>query len=174
MHLQIEHQPVLDAALRAELIGIWVDATNAGGALGLVAPTNRQAAEALAAPTWTRVEAGHDDLVLGRRDGRVVGWCVLESRGNPLSPHWRSLKRLQVHPDVQGQGLGRALLAGAEDVARRLGLTAVHLTVRGGTGTESFYTGLGYREVGRLPGALRLADGDDRDEIHMWRDLGAG
>ena len=47
----------------------------------------------------------------------------------------------------------------------------MQLTVRGGTGTEAFYTRLGYREVGRLPGALRVAPGDDRDEIIMWLDI---
>jgi hypothetical protein len=30
---------------------------------------------------------------------------------------------------------------------------------------------LGYREVGRLPGALRVAPGDDRDEVLMWLPL---
>jgi hypothetical protein len=43
--------------------------------------------------------------------------------------------------------------------------------VRGGLGLERFYDRLGYREVGRLPGALRVAADDDRDEILMWRAL---
>jgi hypothetical protein len=57
------------------------------------------------------------------------------------------------------------------DAARRHGWEFVHLTVRGGTGTEAFYRGLGYREVGRIPAALRVAPGDDRDEISMVRPL---
>jgi hypothetical protein len=44
--------------------------------------------------------------------------------------------------------------------------------VRGGTGREAFYQRLGYREVGRLPGALRVDAGDDRDEIVLWLPLG--
>jgi hypothetical protein len=48
-----------------------------------------------------------------------------------------------------------------------MGLEQLHLAVRGGTGTEQFYGRLGWREVGRWPGALRLARGDDRDEILM-------
>jgi hypothetical protein len=57
------------------------------------------------------------------------------------------------------------------EAARRHGWDFVHLTVRGGTGTQAFYDGLGYREVGRIPGALRVAPGDDRDEISMIREL---
>jgi hypothetical protein len=40
-----------------------------------------------------------------------------------------------------------------------------------GMGTERFYADLGYQEVGRLPGALRIGPDDDRDEIHMWLPL---
>ena len=174
MDLQVEHRPALTPDLRAELLRTWVDATNAGGALGLVAPATAADAEVLAKPLWERLEAGVDDLVVGRLDGVVVGWFVLESRGGPLSPHWRTVKRMQVHPDQQGRGFGAALLEQAAEVARRMGLEALHLTVRGGTGTEAFYAARGYREVGRLPRALRLAPGDDRDEIHMHLDLRAG
>jgi hypothetical protein len=60
----------------------------------------------------------------------------------------------------------------AEAVGRQLGWAALHLTVRDGTGVERFYAAHGYREVGRLPGALRIGPGDDRDETHMWLTLG--
>lgn len=169
--LEVDDAPALTPALRGELVACWVAATNAGGALGLTAPTTSGAAEVLAAPTWQRLLDGLDVLVVGRQDRRLVGWCLLERRSGPLSPHWRTLKRLQVHPELQGRGHGRALLRAAEATAAGRGLTAVHLTVRGGTGTEVFYLAEGYREVGRLPGALRLTDGDDRDELHLWKDL---
>lgn len=172
--LQVDDAPALTSALRDELVEVWVAATNAGGALGLLAPATAADAEVLAAPTWQRLLDGHDLLVTGRLGGRLAGWCVLESRSGPLSPHWRTVKRLQVHPELQGRGHGGQLLAAAEQAARRRGLTALHLTVRGGTGTERFYLARGFREVGRLPGALRLAAGDDRDELHLWKDLAGG
>jgi hypothetical protein len=34
-------------------------------------------------------------------------------------------------------------------------------------GLEDFHGGLGWKEIGRWPGALRLAAGDDQDEILM-------
>jgi hypothetical protein len=39
--------------------------------------------------------------------------------------------------------------------------------VRGGEGLERFYERLGYTIVGRHPGAVRVAPGDDRDEIML-------
>lgn len=169
--LQVLHAPVLSADLRSELVDIWVAATNAGGALGLTAPTDEVHAASLAGPLWRRVDDGAADLLVGYAEGRPVGWLVLDGRSGPLSPHWRTVKRLQVHPDVQGRGYGAALLAASADAGRRLGLEALHLTVRGGTGTEAFYAARGYREVGRIPRALRVAPGDDRDEIHMHLEL---
>jgi GNAT superfamily N-acetyltransferase len=78
-----------------------------------------------------------------------------------------------VTPHGQGRGLGSTLMREAERVGRAMGLAALHVTVRGGTGTEKFYERLGYAEVGRLPGALRVGPDDDRDEIFMWLPLGA-
>jgi hypothetical protein len=59
------------------------------------------------------------------------------------------------------------LIDGLHGMARDLGLEFVVLSVRGGLGIEGFYGHLGYEIFGRNPGAVRVADGDDRDEIHM-------
>jgi GNAT superfamily N-acetyltransferase len=72
---------------------------------------------------------------------------------------------VQVHPSCQGAGLGRVLMTGVHDIARDRGWEFLSLSARGGTGVERFYRGLGYTEFGRLPGAVRVAPGDDRDEI---------
>jgi predicted N-acetyltransferase YhbS len=103
--------------------------------------------------------------------GTLAGWLVLQSREHRLTPHWRTLARVQVHPSRQRQGVGGRLLRAAEAAARDLGLEALHLTVRGGTGAEAFYARHGYVVVGRIPRALRVAAGDDRDEVYMVRML---
>jgi len=56
----------------------------------------------------------------------------------------------------------------ARQVARaEMGLEQLRLAVRGGTGLEHFYGKLGWTVIGRWPDALRLAPGDDREEILM-------
>lgn len=53
-------------------------------------------------------------------------------------------------------------------IARQeIGLEQLHLAARGGMGLERFYAKLGWREIGRWPGTLRLAPGEDCDEILM-------
>lgn len=85
--------------------------------------------------------------------------------------HWRVLSRVMVHPELQGRGYGAALLAEAERTARDWGLAGLRLYVRGGLGLEEFYGRSGYVEVGRVPGTIRVAPGDDRDDVTMWLDL---
>jgi len=97
----------------------------------------------------------------------AVGMGFLADSGSALSRHWRTVVRVMVHPDRQGQGAGRLLLEGLHRTALTLGLEQLQLTVRGGTGVESFYARFGYTVVGSHPAAIRVAPGDDRDEIMM-------
>ena len=45
------------------------------------------------------------------------------------------------------------------------------LDVRSGLGTTRFYETCGYVEVGRVPGVIRVASGDDRDSVVLARRL---
>ncbi len=162
----------VDDALRADLLSCWVDVTNAGGAVGFVPPVTA----ADVAPALDRllegVATGRDVLCVLTVDGATAGFAVLVGSSSPLRRHWGTVLRVQVHPSRQGTGLGRALMDGVHRLATDRGWEFVSLTARGGTGLEDFYGGLGYREVGRLPGAVRVADGDDRDEILLAHRLG--
>ena len=94
-----------------------------------------------------------------------------------------SIRFMAVHPSVQDKGLGTLMAMTLESVARQEGVKRVtcsaredaveivELGVRSGYGTEDFYAGLGYEEIGRLKGGIRVAPGDDRDDIHMARRL---
>jgi GNAT superfamily N-acetyltransferase len=103
---------------------------------------------------------------------RVVAWLLLAESESQLRRHWRTVYRVQVDPAWQGDGLGTSLMAAAADYARdALGLEALTLMTRSGTGAERFYKRCGYREVGRIPGAIRVGPNDNRDEVHFWLDL---
>lgn len=165
--------PPLSDGLVEQLIDLWVRVVNSGGAVGFIPPVVPADVRPLAADTFARVTAGEDTLVaLAHPGGPVVAWLVLARHPSPLRQHWRTLLRVQVDPARQGHGIGRRLIAAAEEVARdRLGLRALALEVRGGTGTERLYERCGYVVVGRRPAAIWLADDDQQDEILMWRTL---
>ncbi|MEE6257952.1 GNAT family N-acetyltransferase [Plantactinospora sonchi] len=172
MGLRFEVDPPLTAELRDQIVTLWTAVTNAGGAVGFVGPVTEDDVRPLALATLAAANDGPDRMLVGYEDGRPVALLFLTDNRFRLKAHWGVLKRVMVHPDRQGYGYGMALMRHAERVARNIGWAALHLTVRGGLGVEEFYRRLGYQEVGRLPGALRLGPDDDRDEIMMWLPLG--
>ncbi len=171
MALSFELDPPLSADLRARIIALWTQVTNAGGAVGFVPPVTADDVRPTAERAFAGVVAGRDHLLVGLDRERLAALLFVADNGHALKDHWRTLKRVMVAPGRQGRGYGAALVRQAAEVTRKLGIEALQVTVRGGTGTEAFYQRLGYREVGRVPGALRVGPGDDRDEIIMWLSL---
>jgi GNAT superfamily N-acetyltransferase len=88
----------------------------------------------------------HDVRVLDAGD-RLVGVIELIARVDHLWVH-----NVAIAPDTQGRGLGRRLLALAEDEARRLGLPAIALlTNERYLANIAMYERYGYRETHREP-----------------------
>jgi len=171
MALSFELDPPLTDELREQIVALWVEVTNAGGAVGFVPPVTAEDVRPTAEAAFAGVESGLDHPLVGVDDGRLVGLLFVTDNRFNLKDHWRVLKRVMIAPSSQGKGYGGALMREAAAVGRKMGLAGLQVTVRGGQGTEGFYARLGYTEVGRLPGALRVAEGDDRDEILMWLPL---
>lgn len=155
------------AKLREELLATWIAVTDAGGSVGFTAPANRVEVAAVLDASLSRVAAGRDALGILRRSDASFGMGLLVDNGSAIQRHWRTLLRVMVHPELQGTGAGRLLVEGLHGMARDLGLEQLQLTIRSGEGLESFYERFGYVVVGRHPGAVRVASGDDRDEVMM-------
>ncbi|MEE1667072.1 GNAT family N-acetyltransferase [Streptomyces sp. WAC07094] len=174
MPLTFALDPAMTPALRDGVLDLWTDVSNAGGSVGFVPPVTREEirpelVKHLAAMTEgrTRLLVGHDD------DGQVAATAFVTFNTHRLMQHWVWLYTVMVHPRHQGKGYGRDLLAAAADAVRGLeGIEAIRLTCRGGHGLEHFYGSCGYKEVGRVPGAIRVAPDDDRDDIIMLLPLG--
>ncbi|MEU1466712.1 GNAT family N-acetyltransferase [Streptomyces sp. NPDC005761] len=174
MALTFELDPTFDRSVRDGIAELWADVSNAGGAVGFVPPVTTEdirpeLVKHLAAMTEgrTRLLVGYDDR------GAVAATAFLTHNTHRLMAHWLWIYTVMVHPRHQGRGYGRDLMAAAADAARTIdGIEAIRLTCRGGTGADRFYSACGYKEVGRVPGAIRVAEGDDRDDVIMLLPLG--
>ncbi|WP_128375996.1 GNAT family N-acetyltransferase [Streptomyces cavernae] len=169
MPLTFELDPNVDPALRDGILRLWTDVTNAGGAVGFVPPVTVgtvrvELMKHLAAMAEKRMR-----LLVGYEEGgEVAATAFLSFNAHRLMKHWVWLYTVMVHPRHQGKGYGRDLLGAAEEAASGFeGIEAIRLTCRGGEGLERFYSSCGYREVGRVPSAIRVAPGDDRDDVIM-------
>jgi ribosomal protein S18 acetylase RimI-like enzyme len=79
-------------------------------------------------------------LLVARASGAVVGSALVGGDG-----HRGWVYYLAVGPDLQRSGLGRDLMAAAENWARGQGLPKLQLMVRdGNSAAAGFYAALGY------------------------------
>ena len=189
-HARVERVTRVDAQLRERLLTIWTDVSNAGGWVGFVPPVDRSRVAPALDAALRRIHDGRDWLIVVRvpRPGMeevvgapddplavepevVAGFAIVADNDRLLSEHWRWVIRVQVHPDFQGARLGGVLLDGVAEIAADAGIEMLHLTVRSGEGLESFYARNGYREVARIPGAIRVSPGDDRDQVVLVHEL---
>ncbi|MDT0466052.1 GNAT family N-acetyltransferase [Streptomyces gibsoniae] len=174
MPLTFVLDPPMTPALRDGVLELWTDVSNAGGAVGFVPPVTRETVRPELLRHLTAMSEGRTRLLVGHDEqGRVAASTFLTLNTHRLMTHWLWLYTVMVHPRHQGKGYGRDLLTAAADSARGIeGVEAIRLTCRGGLGLEHFYGSCGYKEVGRVPGAIRVAPGDDRDDITMLLPLG--
>ncbi|MFF1460164.1 GNAT family N-acetyltransferase [Streptomyces sp. NPDC058330] len=169
MALTFDVDPAFDPALRDGITTLWADVTNAGGAVGFLPPVTPDEIRPELVKHLSGMVEGRTVLVVGRdEDGVVAATAFLTHNTHRLMRHWIGLYTVMVHPRHQGKGHGHALMAAAADAARAIdGIDAVRLTCRGGTGADRFYASCGYKEVGRVPDAIRVAEDDYRDDVIM-------
>ncbi|MFD1035247.1 GNAT family acetyltransferase [Sphingomonas hankookensis] len=109
------HRPVIAPATAddaAAVVALW-------HACGLTRPWNDPHAD------FARAQGGGSSDILVARDGDVIGSVMVGHDG-----HRGWLYYLAVVPDAQGQGIGSALFAAAEDWLRTAGVPKVQLMVR--------------------------------------------
>ncbi|GAA2326194.1 GNAT family N-acetyltransferase [Streptomyces cuspidosporus] len=169
---QFTRSSELPSSMRRELAACWAAVVNAGGA---VIPADCPLPPLTSAHTAAAVDriAGelapeHCRLVVATVEGTLAGWLLVRREAHPLEAHCGTVNHVQTDMRFRGSGVGAALMRRVRRIAREeMGLERLKLTVRSGLGLEVFYGKAGWTEVGRWPGALRLAPGDDRDEILM-------
>lgn len=118
-------------------------------------------------PRGTVVDAGGDVLIARYADGVAVGCVALLAYPDGVF----ELAKMAVHPDTQGGGLGRRLLAAAVDRARELGATRLFL----GINTKLRPAVHLYEQAGFYPISLADAPVQDyyaRADLLMELDLG--
>ncbi|MDE2517421.1 MAG: GNAT family acetyltransferase [Rhodospirillales bacterium] len=88
----------------------------------------------------------HCGVLLAERDGRIAATAMLGEDGHRGWVHY-----VAVDPALQGEGIGRAIMAAAEAWLAARGVWKVQLLVRGDNlPVRDFYARLGYRDTGAL------------------------
>lgn len=169
---RVESPTRLDDATRDSMLDLWCAVNDSGGAVGFLPDAPRADVDAALASHEEAMAQGSTTAVLLRAPaGDVLAMGFWVAGPNPLLSHTRTAYRVMTDPRRRGRNLGRLLMAAMHRVAREQGVEVAVLDVRSGLGTTRFYEGCGYVEVGRVPGVIRVAPGDDRDSVVMARRL---
>ncbi len=169
---RVETPVWLDDTTRTSVLDLWCAVNDDGGAVGFLPGAPRYEVAATLARHEESMEHGSTTAVLLRApDDTVIAMGFWVEAANPLHAHTRTAYRVMTDPSRRGRNLGRLLMAAMHRVARQQEVEVAVLDVRSGLGTTLFYEGCGYVEVGRVPGIIRVAPGDDRDSVIMARRL---
>jgi N-acetylglutamate synthase-like GNAT family acetyltransferase len=88
------------------------------------------------------LEKEKDDVLMGAfEDDRILGCCLL----TPLDPQTLRLRQMAVPNNLQGKGIGRALMIFAENIARDMGYRSLMMHAR--ITSTGFYEKLGYVKI---------------------------
>ncbi|PWV90865.1 GNAT family N-acetyltransferase [Phyllobacterium myrsinacearum] len=146
-----------DAEGHVQALGALLHAcVHDGASIGFVLPFSQADAEAF----WTlnvlpAVRKGRRLLLVACKDGRIAGTGQLDYDTPPNQPHRAEIRKVMVHPDFRRQGIAKALMAGLESAAHRLGRGLITLDTRTGDKAEPLYLALGYRVAGVIPDYCR-------------------
>lgn len=125
---------------------------------------NGEQAELLAAvgrvkPEWRRFYQQDEEILVARKDGEILGFCLLGDTGAPFAAHAGTLGCVGVVPEARKQGIGLALAAAAIEERKSRGYENCYV---GYTYLEDWYGKLGCRPVMRFwMGEKRIAPGGE-------------
>ncbi|MEI2777690.1 MAG: GNAT family N-acetyltransferase [Tetrasphaera sp.] len=167
---QVVRVDVITESDREALIALWMRVNDSGGSVGFLPGAPRARVEGALVEHGAQMAAGRAfGVALRDPDGTLAGWAWWVKTTNPLLAHVRWLYRLMVSPERQGRNLGSILMAGLIGCARADRGELLRLDYRSGGGLGDFYARFGFTEVGRVGGGIRVAPGDERDEVSMAR-----
>ncbi|ANB09744.1 acetyltransferase [Streptomyces ambofaciens] len=160
-------------ALLAQLADLLTATVEDGASVGFLAPLGRE--EALA---WWRgrsaaVAAGRLAVWVAHEGERVTGTVSLALPDKPNSRHRAELVKLMVRREARGRGLGRGLLATAEEAAAAAGITLLHLDTETDSPAEHLYRSAGWTRAGTIPDYAADPRGELRPTTLYFKQVGA-
>jgi GNAT superfamily N-acetyltransferase len=136
----------------ADLADILIRIVKSGASIGWLDSPDPAEARAY----WQSVVSTPENVVLlATEDGHVVGTTYLELAQRENGRHRAEVNKVLVHPERQGQGIGRMLMDALEASARARGRTLLSLDTDQFDGSNAFYLRCGYTPIGTIPNWAR-------------------
>jgi GNAT superfamily N-acetyltransferase len=158
-------------ARRGELADILVDAVAHGASVNFMAGFTHEEAQRFWLNQLPGVAAGEKRLFVGCDGERLVATALLMFAPQPNQPHRAEIGKMLVLATARRQGLGRRLLATAEQAARDAGRTLLMLDTESGSAGDLLYRSCGWTEYGRVPGHAFRPEGRLAETTFFYKQL---
>jgi GNAT superfamily N-acetyltransferase len=141
------------------LSDVLIDCVEGGASVSFMLPMSRAKAEAFWRSTCASAARG-ERIVLAAEDasGTIMGTVQVILAQPENQPHRADLAKMLVHRRARRGGIGAALLAAAEDAARRAGKTLLVLDTASGD-AERLYQSHHWQRCGVIPDYALWPDG---------------
>jgi GNAT superfamily N-acetyltransferase len=154
-----------------QLASVLADCVAGGASVSFMAPFPQDQALAFFRKVDGSVASGDTVLLAARLAGKIVGTVQLGLDTPPNQPHRADIKKLLVHRSARGHGVGAALMARAEEEARRRGRWLLVLDTVPGENGHRLYLREGWTQTGLVPDYALFPDGRPCDTAIMWKRL---
>ena len=168
---------VLDAAGAASaeprLSAILIASVAEGAGVHFLPPLAPETARDFWREAARDVAMGRKVLLAGWVGGVLAGTVTLAFAAAQNQPHRADVEKLLVDPAARRRGLARRLMQGVEAEAHAAGRSLLLLETRAGDPAEALYRGMGWNEVGLIPGYALKPDGSHDDTFVFWKTPGS-
>src|SRR5687768_13310685 len=162
---------VVDDAYVDGLVDVLIDCVEGGASVSFMHPLTRDRAGAFWRRVAQGVAAGERALLVAEDAQGVCGTVQLIFDLPENQPHRADLAKMLVHRRVRRQGLGAALMRGAEATARECGKTLLVLDAVTDGDAARLYEKLGWVRVGDIPNYALFPQGGYCSTTYFYKDL---
>jgi GNAT superfamily N-acetyltransferase len=169
--VNIRRLDVIDAAALRGLSEVLIDCVDGGASVSFMAPLSRDKADAFWTDAMSSAARGERLLLIADdAAGVIVGTVQVVFAQYENQPHRADIAKMLVHRAARRRGVGEALLARAEILARQAGKTLLVLDTASGD-AERLYAKRGWQRCGVIPGYALLPHGGLCDTTVFYRTL---
>ena len=154
-----------------ELSEVLVDAVAHGASVNFMAGFSAKDGQRFWCSQLAGIAAGEKLLLVADDGERLLATVLIMFAPQPNAPHRAEIGKMLVHSSARRQGLGRRLLAAAEDTARAAGRTLLMLDTETGGAGDLLYRSCGWTAIGSVPDHAFKPDGHFAETTLFYKQL---
>ncbi|HEY2348310.1 MAG TPA: GNAT family N-acetyltransferase [Puia sp.] len=162
----------LRADIIEELSELIIEVVANGGSVSFMHPLSKKAAVAFWEASLASADRGERVVFGARENGKLISTVTLLVNCPENQPHRAEIAKLMTKVDKRGQGVARALVTAAEQMAAKKGRTLLNLDTAADEGAAGFYESLGFNKSGVIPDYALKPYGGLTDTIIFWKRIG--